>query len=237
MYKKISHNIVEEHFDHPAILPEHLHKAGQFHAGFTPALPGAVMTEQTMLFRMDSRTLWTRYSLGMVNFSVSDLGKLSSTSKVEASIYRNAAAIGTSFVPFYGLNSGTKIGESLAVICKNGVKIVEVLRTNGPTADVAVYQDIWNRQSVSIAEYFNELNPSQYPKDLLSEQFQNLTKFWLEDFIARAAGDFAADAIALDNILKVAVTGIPDHTKAGYSSISDVLSRGVIAQFPLLFLE
>jgi hypothetical protein len=83
----------------------------------------------------------------------------------------------------------------------------------------------------------NSLNPSQYPKDLIIEMFVNLTKFWVEDFIARIEGDFASDSIALDNILKVAVIGIPNHVNRGYSSIADIMSRGIIAQFPTLFAD
>jgi hypothetical protein len=65
----------------------------------------------------------------------------------------------------------------------------------------------------------------------------NLVGFWVDDFKARFANDFATDAVALDNILKVAVTGIPNHANKGYSSIADILSRGIIAQFPLSFVE
>jgi hypothetical protein len=65
----------------------------------------------------------------------------------------------------------------------------------------------------------------------------NLTNFWTEDFIARKNDEFADDQIALDNILKVAVVGIPDHANKGYSSLADILSRGVIAQYPLSFVQ
>jgi hypothetical protein len=65
----------------------------------------------------------------------------------------------------------------------------------------------------------------------------NMTNFWTEDFVARMSEDFAADQIALDNILKVAVIGIPDHANKGYSSLADILSRGVISQFPLSFAD
>lgn len=242
MYKKITHDIVEEHFDHPLALPNDM-KAGIIQSdivspgavipGVLPPLPSVVINERTMIFRMDSRTLWTRYALGMVNYSVSDFGNLASTSKVEESMVRNAANVGNYFIPYYGITAGTKIGNLLAVMCKNGTKIVQSLKSG--TGDVTVYQDIWYKECSALAEYLNELNPNQYPTDLISEMLVNLTNFWLEDFRARVENDFAADAIALDNILKVAVIGIPDHANKGYSSLADILSRGVIAQFPLSF--
>jgi len=202
--------------------------------GILPPLPSVVINERTLIFRMDSRTLWTRYSLGMINYSVSDFGNLSSTPQVEANLVRNAAAVGNYFVPYYGITSGTKIGDLLAVIVKNGVKVVQTVKVGG---DYDVYKEIWFREITALTDYLHELNPSQYPKDLLTEMFVNLTDFWVDDFKARINKDFAADAIALDNILKVAVIGIPDHANKGYSSIADILSRGIISQFPLSFVE
>ena len=235
MYKKITHDIVEEHYDHPLALPTEM-KAKLGNVGVETPLPSAVMTETTMLFRMDSRTLWTKYSLGMVNFSVSDLADLEGTAKVEASMSRNASAIGNYFTPYYGITAGTKVANLLTVICKNGTKVVGAIKKNGSRADIAVFVDIWQKECEALAIYLNQLNPNFWPKDLLSEMFVNLTNFWIDDFRARADKDFAADAIALDNILKVSVLGIPDHARSGYSSIADIISRGIISQFPLAFV-
>jgi hypothetical protein len=243
MYKKIIHDIVEEHYDHPAALPEHVRAQlgsdvivpGSSIPGVLPPLPVFVINERTLIFRMDSRTLWTRYALGMVNYSVSDFGNLSSTSKVESNLSRNAAAVGNYFVPYYGITAGTKIGTLLSAICKNGTKVVGAVKNKAK--DLDVYREIWARESRDLAEYFNKLNPSQYPTDLIAEMLINMTNFWTEDFVARIAEDFAADQIALDNILKVAVIGIPDHANKGYSSLADILSRGVISQFPLSFTD
>jgi len=243
MYKKITHDIVEEHYDHPAALPDHMRAQlgpdamlpGAAVPGVLPPLPIFVINERTLIFRMDSRTLWTRYALGMVNFSVSDFGNLSSTGKVEANLSRNASAVGNYFVPYYGITAGTKIGTLLSAICKNGTKVVSAVK-NG-SRDLDVYREIWARESRNMAEYFNELNPNQYPEDLIAEMLISLTNFWIEDFVARKDDDFAADQIALDNILKVAVIGIPDHANKGYSSLADILSRGIISQFPLSFAD
>jgi len=199
-----------------------------------PPLPAQVINERTLTFRMDSRTLWTRYALGMINFSVSDFGNLASSANVKNNLSRNAAAIGAYFVPYYGITAGTRIGDLLTVITDNGVKVVEAIKNN---ADIAVYNSIWAQQIMALAQYLNQLNPAQYPVDLLNEMLTNLTRFWVTDFQARARNDFAADAVALDNILKVAVSGIPDHANKGYSSLADILSRGIIAQYPLSFVE
>lgn len=247
MYKKISHEIVEEHFDHPAILPTQLTagansmymspltlRSDLVSGNITP-LPAVVINERTLLFRMDSRTLWTRYALGMINFSVSEFGNMPGTAAVERNLSRNAAAVGDFFTPYYGLTAGTKIGVLLSILLINGTRVVEAIKNKN--TDISVYVDIWARQINDLAEYLNELNPSHYPKVLLIEMLVNLAGFWAEDFQARFRQDFVADAIALDNILKVAVSGLPNGASRGYSSLADILSRGLISQFPLSFVE
>jgi hypothetical protein len=243
MYKKIVHNVVEEHYHHPETLPEEMKTRvgrdvvtpGSVSPGVLPPLPEVVINERTLIFRMDSRTLWTRYALGMVNYSVSEFGGLTSTDKVEANLIRNGAGVGNFFIPYYGITAGTKIGNLLAVICKNGTKVVQAIKKG--SKDLDVFKSIWREQCRSLAEYLHELNPTQYPTDLIAEMLVNLTQFWTENFIARKNEDFAEDQIALDNILKVAVIGIPDHANKGYSSLADILSRGIISQFPLSFVE
>lgn len=249
MYKKISHNIVEEHFEHPATLPVGMQIQCQpggmgieckpmaramSQDGLAP-LPQVVINERTLLFRMDSRTLWTRYALGMINFSVSEFGNMPSTPAVERNLSRNSAAVGDFFVPYYGITAGTKIGVLLSILLINGTRVVETIKDK--KTDISVFTEIWARQINDLAEYLNELNPSHYPKVLLVEMLVNLTGFWAEDFQARFDNNFAADAVALDNILKVAVSGIPNHTNKGYSSLADILSRGLISQFPLSFID
>lgn len=196
-------------------------------------LPLIVINEKTLVFRMDSRTLWTRYSLGVINYSVSSFGDLDSTPSVEKNLARSAAAVGDFFIPYYGIKAGTKIGSLLIVIANNGVKVVEAIKDK---RDVVAYNIIWSKQIDELASYLNELNPGQYPVDLLTEQFTSLVNAWTTDFKARYTGDFATDSVTLDLILKIAVSGIPNHVNKGYSSIADVLSRGIIVQYPLLFI-
>jgi len=228
MYKKISHEIVEEHF-HDMMPVDPKVKLSKL-----DPLPAVVINERTLVFRMDSRTLWTRYSLGMINYSVSSFGKLDSTPSVEKNLAKAAAAIGDFFIPYYGIRAGTKIGSLLVVISNNGTKVVEAIKNK---RDIAAYEIIWSKQIDELASYLNELNPSQYPVDLITEQFTGLVNAWTNDFKARYDGDFVTDSITLDLILKIAVSGIPNHTNKGYSSIADILSRGIISQYPLSFVE
>ena len=237
-YKKITHSTHVENYNNPMARLSVGLRAKQTDGAPVPydgsPLPTLVINEKTMNFRMDNRTLWTRYSLGMINFSVAAFGRLPATESVGENLKKSAASCGDYLFPYYGLKSSRKVGSLLTVIAVNGQKVVEALQAG---RDIVAFETIWDKQIDELANYLNELNPQHWPKDLLAEMFINLTALWVDDFKARLNQDFVADSIALDNILKVAVSGVPNHTQKGYSSIADRISKGIIGQFPLTFVD
>ena len=200
----------------------------------TDPLPAVVINEKTMVFRMDSRTLWTKYALGLVNFAVSDVANLSTTDSVEQRMYKSSRLIGDFFIPYYGIRAGSDIANSLIEIFKNGVDVVDAVKAE---KDIVPYQVKWAEQIRALAELFNKLNPNQYPTSLLNEMFDALTKLWTDNIIARYTNNVILNAESIDGINKLVITGIANHVNKGYQSLADVMSRGVIAQYPLSFLE
>jgi hypothetical protein len=219
MYTRINHGIVEEYFDQRLTLTE---------------LPALVINEKTLVFRMDSRTLWTKYALGLVNYAVSSVANLSTTPSVEERLTRSATLIGDYFIPYYGIRAGSDIGKALTDIFENGVDVVEVLKNNG---DIVPLQIKWAEQTKALAELFNRLNPSQYPVLLIEEMLQALTRLWADNINARITKNIIMNAESIDGINKLVITGIANHVNKGYQSLADVLSRGVIAQYPASFVE
>lgn len=202
--------------------------------GISDPLPSVVINEATMTFRMNSRTLWTKYALGLVNFAVSDVADLPTTASVEERMYKSSTLLGDFFVPYYGIRAGSDIGKLLTDIFKNGTDLVAAVKQQ---KDIVPYQIKWAEQTNALAELFNKLNPSQYPVSLLQEMLDALTKLWTDNIIARYTNNIILNAESIDGINKLVITGIANHVNKGYQSLADVLSRGVIAQYPLAFLE
>lgn len=202
--------------------------------GYNKPLPEIVINEKTLNFRMNARTLWTRYALGMINYSVARFGNISETPSVEDSLRAASSACGEYLFPYYGVTAGRKVGSLLTVIAINGTKAVEAIDENQA---IDAYKVIWDKQIEELGSYLNELNPSYWPKDLLKDMFKNLTELWTENFYSRKRKDFAETTLTLDKILKVAVSGSTDGPTQTFPSIADRISKGIIAQFPMLFVE
>jgi hypothetical protein len=239
MFSKITHHVTEEHFEHPATLPEHVVHAANAHPlirarlSSSDSLPPLVINEKTLNFRMDSRTIWTKYALGLINYSVASMGNLSEAAQVEARMSTAANAIGDYFIPYYGVTAGDQVATYLLGIWKTGVEVVHAVMAQ---KDLSPYQTIWASLIADLSNYLNKLNPAQWPVPLLTEIFTNLTKYWTDDIQARYNKDSTGDSNAIDNINKLVITGIPNHSNKGFTSLADVISRGIIAQFPLDFV-
>lgn len=236
MYKKISHNIVEEHFDHPMTLPQGIQNPGA-HKPITMSnggLPAYVMTDATMLFRMDARTAWGKWVWSLLNYSISLNGNLPGTDQVKARLNKNAAALGDYIIPYYGLTAGHLLASALMAIGDVGVEYVEAYKAN---KDTKVIEAKWPSLIDNVVKIMNELNPGNWPVLTLTDIFVNLVRAWTEQLSARAKKDIVGDEIAIDYINKLIISGLPDHGKHGFSSLADIFSSGIVAQFPQLFAD
>ena len=236
MYKKITHDIVEEHFDHPSTLPLAMRgplspplKAGQ--------LPSYVMNENTMQFRMDARTAWAKWAWSLINYSISLNGNLPGTDQVKGRMHKNAVALGDFLIPYYGLSAARAMTTALIAIDDIGMHYVEAIKAGASKEELAVIAETWKPYIADVARLLNELNPNQWPESTVSDIFSGVIQAWQDQLQARAAGNIIAEGIAIDQLDKLVVTGVPDHVTPGFSSLADVFSRGIIAQFPELFAE
>jgi len=261
MYKKITHNIVEEHFDHPiaAVIKKSVDKKkfkpgiGNYNTdgydtdeygygtpmpdqslGLHDPLPWDVYNDNTMLFRMDSRTAWMRWAFALLNYSISLNGNLPGTDAVKARLNKNAMALGDFLIPYYGLTAGQLLSTQLIALNDIGMHYVNALKNKEPTDEIV---KSWEPLVANIAKLMNELNPNNWPESLMADMFSNLVKVWQSQLTARANSDTVGDELAIDYMNKLVVTGVPDHQKAGFSSLADTFSRGIIAQFPHAFSE
>lgn len=230
MYQRITHNIREQHYDHPAVLPELMQAA--FTQNGNSSLPYWVMNEHTMIFRMDARTAWSKWAFSLLNYSISLNGDLPGTDQVKGRLNKNAMALGDFLVPYYGLTAGNLLATSLIAINDVGMHYVNALKNGEPTEEIVMS---WEPLVYDIGRLMSELNPANWPESLICDMFKNLVLAWQNQLKARAEANIIADEIAIDYINKIVVTGMPDHLRSGYSSIADTFSRGIIAQFPDMF--
>lgn len=231
MYKKITHNIVEEHFNHPAVLPNSVNPHAM--QAVTGILPASVMNENTMIFRMNVRSAWTKWVWSLINYSISLNGNLPGTEQVKTRMQKNAVVLGDMLAPYYGIDRARDVTTALLAIDDIGMRYVEAMKDKKPTAEIVAS---WQPFIVEIARALSSMNPTNWPEAGLVDVFNKLVKAWQDELVARDKGDLLADEAAVDFINKLIVTGVHNKTPGDFNSLADEISRGIIVQFPSMFM-
>jgi hypothetical protein len=179
--------------------------------------------------KLDSQTyhnrmhrLWENHGNWTRLFIISTLDDLEYRDPTKNHLLENQQNIGKALKPFYG----DEAGEQFAALLEVHVQITEKLLQAAKSADAAVFEDMvadWYANADQIAEFLHARNPSHWQLAETKKLFREYLDLTLELAIARWNSDFEADIAATDKVRTHAAT------------IADVLSEGIIEQFPNRF--
>jgi hypothetical protein len=189
----------------------------------------SVLTEKAMKFRMDSRTLWSRFGWGPLNYSIALNNNIDGLSETENRIYKHAQRIGDFVIPYYGEEIAKTLSSALVDFARIGVSVMNDLKAGKPLDGT---KERWDQSVENIATFLSTINPQYWPKEAVKSYFDALVNFWIDSIRARELKNFEADSIAIDGIEKLVTLGANDT-----SSLADVFSAGIIAQFPEKFTD
>jgi hypothetical protein len=238
MYKTITHTIREEHFDHPMVIPSAVScnsaaYSSNFSINSDAPLPPYVMTEETMLFRMDSRTLWARYTWSLLNYAISLNSSNLDSDIIKGRLIKNAYHLGDFIIPYYGTTAGNDLGEKLAAIGTTGALIANNVKNDTSIDDLVSGM---NPLIDDISQFLNGLNPINWPVGTLVEYFTGMVNYWVDELVSRNKKDWVANEIAINRLSRLMISGVTNSTALNsVPSTSDIFSKGVIAQFPRKF--
>lgn len=164
----------------------------------------------------EDHIVWTRQAI------VSFAADLPDFPLAAERLLRNQDDIGDAIAPFYG----RRAGDDLAALLREHILIaVDVLTAaragDQPALDEALAR--WDVNADEIAAFLNEANPRNWPLDEMQEMMREHLGLTTQEAVARLSGDFAADIAAYDAV----------HEQA--MEMADMLSTGIIAQFPHRF--
>ena len=196
----------------PAVL------AGNYSQKLPPDQPK--MDQQTYRNRM--HRLWENHSNWTHLFIISTLGDREYRDPTKSHLLENQHNIGEALKPFYG----DAAGEQFVALMEEHVQIADTMLHAARNADAATFEDTvtrWYANADQIAEFLHEANPLHWPLKETKAMLKEYLDLTLEVAVARWNGDFAADIAASDKVHDQAI------------AIADMLSEGIIKQFPKRF--
>jgi hypothetical protein len=174
-------------------------------------------------FRAAMRVLWEDHIVWTRMVIVDMVGGTPDTNAALTRLLQNQTDIGNAIKPFYG----EAAGDRLTSLLRDHILIAGRLLTTAKTGDAAGFataKDDWSANADDIARFLASAN-SRWPLADLRSAMQTHLDTTLDEAVARLTGDWTADVVAYDRV----------HVHILH--MADVLSDGIIAQFPSHFVH
>ena len=191
----------------------HAHDGTSHAAGLTPKQV-ALRSEMRRLW--EDHITWTRLAIISLTTGSPD------TQATVARLLRNQTDIGNAVKPFYGRAAGDELTRQLRAHIVIAAEVVAAAKA-GDGAKLADAQARWARNGDDIAAVLARVNPRHWRLGAMKAELRTHLRLTTEQVVARLEGDWNADVAAYDRIHRHAL------------HVADLLSRGLIAQFPQRF--
>ena len=182
------------------------------HGQPVPASPEALSLQLALRRLWADHVIWTR------EYVVAAIANSPDAQAVAGRLLANQEHIGSAIVPFYGEQAGQALTGLLKQHIMVAVELIEAAKT-GTQDKFADADRRWDQNARDIASFLTSANPNWPERDVVDLLSQHL-KLTKDEATARLQQRWEDDIEAFDQIFTEILT------------VSDVLSTGIVKQFP-----
>jgi transcription termination factor NusB len=171
--------------------------------------------------RTGMRKLWEDHVTWTRNVILNVMDDLPGTDEAVKRLLKNQDDIGNAVKPYYGDDAGNKLAALLHTHITQAADLLKAAKVDDKAAFDKVNKQ-WMQNADEISMFLSKANPN-WKLDEMKKMMQDHLRLTTDEAVARHKKDYAADVIAYDKV----------HVEI--LEMSDMLSDGIIAQFPNKF--
>jgi len=164
----------------------------------------------------EDHVTWTRLAIVDVAAGAPDTGPTVDR------LLQNQVDIGNAVKPFYGDAAGNQVTALLTTHIALAANILVDAKA-GDTTGVNENVTLWYANANDIAAFLNSANPKNWPLDMMQSMMKTHLDLTLKEGVAQLTGDYATSISTYEQV----------HVEI--LQMADMLSAGIIAQFPSMF--
>jgi hypothetical protein len=164
---------------------------------------------------------WTRLYIVSAATGTADLPDIGPT---KDRLLANQVDIGDAIKPFYGAEAGDQLSVLLRDHILTAAEIIGAARA-GNTEEQEAAAERWYANADEIATFLSDANPDHWPLADMKAHMKSHLDLTLAEAVARLEGRHADEVVAYDAV------------HADILAMADMLSDGIIAQFPEQFAD
>jgi hypothetical protein len=173
-------------------------------------------------FQGAMRKLWEDHIVWTRQFVVSAIADAPDKAAATERLLQNQVDMGNAIKPFYGDAAGEKLTALLKEHITTAAEVVTAAKAND-TAKLEDARKRWNANADDIATFLSSANPKAWPLAEMKKMMREHLDLTTAEAVARLRGDWVADIAAYDKV----------HMQILH--MADMLSAGIISQFPTKF--
>jgi hypothetical protein len=174
-------------------------------------------------FAAEMRKLWEDHITWTRLFIVSDAtltDPLPDLGPTTQRLLDNQVDIGNAIAAFYGRDAGDQL---TALLKEHILGAAALLNTAKAGQDTTAASEAWYANANEIADFLHAANPKNWGQAEMRDMMKAHLDLTLEEAVARLTGHYQADIAAYDKV------------HAEILQMADMLSSGIVAQFPQAF--
>ena len=173
---------------------------------------------EQMSLQLALRRLWSDHVIWTREYVVAAIANAPDAQAVAGRLLANQEHIGGAIVPFYGEQAGTALTDLLKQHIMIAVDLIEAAKA-GEAEKFTDADQRWDQNARDIASLLSSANPN-WPEHDVTDLLRQHLKLTKDEATARLQQRWEDDIDAFDQILTEILT------------VSDVLSAGIVKQFP-----
>lgn len=185
------------------------------------AAPGGAM-QNRIAFNQAMRKLWEDHITWTRLYIVSAAASLPDQSATADRLFQNQVDIGNAIKPFYGDAAGNQLTSLLHDHIALAAQLLADAKAGNSNA-VAADSNAWYANANEIAVFLHDANPRNWQLDQMQSMMKMHLDLTLQEAVDRLNGNYPADIADYDQV----------HVEI--LSMADMLSTGIVAQFPQKF--
>ena len=185
-------------------------------------IPNVTYAHSKAAFHDGMRKLWEDHVTWTRLFIVSAAAGLPDKDATTQRLLQNQTDIGNSVAEFYGRDAGNKLTALLRDHILIAADIVTAAKA-GDNAKVASSNKRWHDNANEIAKFLHGANPKHWPEATLQSAMNMHLEQTLDEATHQLKGDYATSVKDYDRVVQHIL------------GMADVLSDGIVAQFPEKF--
>jgi hypothetical protein len=185
-------------------------------------VPNVTYAHSKAAFHDAMRKLWEDHVTWTRLFIVDAAAGLPEKDATTQRLLQNQTDIGNAVAEFYGRDAGNKLTALLRDHILIAADIVTAAKA-GDNAKVASSNKRWHDNANEIATFLHGANPKQWPEATLQSAMKMHLDQTLDEATHQLKGDYATSVKDYDHIVQHIL------------GMADVLSDGIVAQFPAKF--